>query len=179
MKKWQIILGIVLILLGLFSLSEELFNLNLGRFVGPLILVGLGLLLILRPRRAKAGVNVEIPILGDVRKTGAWEVTQHEFWWLVGENRLDFSAATFPRGDGMIKIFGFVTDVKIILPADVGLQLESAGFVTELKLPKDKQEQFLSRLSYQSPNFSEAKKRVLIETVGFVSEIVVRPPIVR
>lgn len=177
MKKWQIVLGTVLILLGLFSLSEALFDLNLGRFVGPLILVGLGLLLIFRPRRAKAGVQVEMPILGDIRKTGPWEVTQHEFWWFVGENRLDFSAAVFPQGEGTIKIFGFVTDVKIILPADVGLQLESTAFVSELKLPEGIQERFLSRLSYQSPNFSETENRVLIETLGFVSEIVVRPPI--
>ena len=177
MKKWQIVLGIVLIFLGLFSLSDALFNVDLGRFVGPLILVGLGLLLILRPRRAKAGVQVEMPILGDIRKNGAWEVTQHEFWWFVGENRLDFSAAIFPQGEGTIKIVGFVADVKIILPADVGLQLESASFVSELMLPEGKQERFLSRLSYQSPNFSQVEKRVLIETVGFVSEIVVRSPI--
>jgi predicted membrane protein len=179
MKKWQIVLGIVLIVLGLFSLTETLFNINLGRFIGPLFLVGLGLFLILRPRREKGGVQVEMPILGDIRKTGAWEVTQHEFWWFVGENRLDFSAAAFPQGDGMIKIFGFVTDVKIILPADVGLQIESAAFVSELKLPEGKKERFLSRLNYQSPNFLQAEKRVSIETVGFVSEIVVRPPIVR
>jgi len=177
MKKWQIVLGIVLILLGLLSLSEAIFNLNLGRFVGPLILVGLGLLLILRPRSAKAGVQVEMPILGDIRKTGAWEVRQHEFWWFVGENRLDFSTATFPQGEGTIKIFGFVADVKIILPADVGLQLESAAFVSELKLQEGKREQFLSRMSYQSPNFLQAEKRVTIETIGFVSDVVVRPPI--
>lgn len=179
MKKWQIVLGIILIVMGLFSLTETLFNLNLGRFVGPLILVGLGLFLILRPRRARAGVHVQIPILGEIRKNGMWEVTQHEFWWFVGENRLDFCAAAFPQGEGTIKIFGLVTDVKIVLPADVGLQLESAAFVSELKLPEGKQERFLSRLSYQSPNYSQAEKRVLIETVGFVSEVVVRPPIAR
>lgn len=177
MKKWQIVLGIVLVVLGLFSLVEELFSLNLGRFVGPLILVGIGLLLILRPRKAKPGVQVQMPILGDIRKSGTWEVTQHEFWWFVGENRLDFSAASFPLGEGTIKIFGLVTDVKIILPADVGLQIESSAFVSELKLPEGKKEHLLSRLSYQSPNFSETEKRVLIETLGFVSEIVVRPPI--
>ena len=176
MKKWQIVLGIVLILLGLFSLSEELFNINLWRFVGPLILVGIGLMLILRPHRVKAGVNVEMPILGEIRKSGAWEVTDHEFWWLVGENRLDFNNAIFPNKNGKIRIFGFVSDVKIILPADVGLQLESAAFVSELKLPEGTREQFLSRMSYQSSNYLQAEKRVSIETVGFVNEIVVRSP---
>jgi len=46
--------------------------------VGPLILVGLGLLMILRPRMAGPGVKVRIPILGDIRNTGVWEVTRHE-----------------------------------------------------------------------------------------------------
>lgn len=177
MKKWQIVLGIGLIVMGLFALVEALFNLNLGRFVGPLILIGIGLLLILRPRRAKTGVQVQMPILGDIRKTGNWEVTQHEIWSLIGDNHFDFRTATFPADEGVIKLIGFINEVEIILPDDVGLQIDMDAFVSELKLSEGKQERFLSRLSYQSPNFSEKEKRVIVQTLGFVSEMKVKAPI--
>jgi predicted membrane protein len=176
MKRWQVIIGIILILFGIIALMNQVFpNLRIGRFVGPLILIGLGLLLILRPRIAGPNVIVQIPILGDVRKTGIWEVTQHEIWWLVGSSRLDFTEAVFPKGDAVIKIFGFVTDLKVILPEDVGLRVSSSAFVSEYSGLYGKQERFLSQLEDQSENYSSADKRVDLQTVAFVSEIKIRP----
>jgi hypothetical protein len=176
MKRWQIIIGIILILLGITALMNQVFpNLRIGRFFGPLILIGLGLLLILRPRIVGPDVSVQIPILGDIRKTGVWEVTQHEIWWFVGSSRLDFSEAVFPKGDAMIKIFGFVTDVKVILPEDVGLRVTSSAFVSEYSGLHGKLERFLSLLEDQSENYSSAEKRVDLQTIAFVSEIKVRP----
>ncbi|MFN2303573.1 MAG: cell wall-active antibiotics response protein LiaF [Anaerolineales bacterium] len=116
-----------------------------------------------------------MPILGEIRKSGVWEATQHEIWWFVGTNRLDFTDAVFPKGEALIKIFGFVTDIKITLPADVGLRLDSNAFVSELKRPDGKEERFVSPLSYQSPNYKQTDKRVRVQTVSFVSEIRIKP----
>jgi len=174
MKRWQIFLGIALISLGTLSLLEVLFDIDLWRFLGPLLLIGLGVLLILRPRIAGENVEVQMPILGDVRKAGSWEVTDHEIWMLVGTNRLDFSSAVFPLGDGRIKIFGFVADVKITLPDDVGLKIDSNAFVSEFKGLNSKEERLMSPLGYQSPNYSESQKRVHLSTIGFVSDIKVK-----
>jgi hypothetical protein len=176
MKRWQVIVGIILILLGIIALMNQAFpNLRIGRFVGPMLLIGLGLLLILRPRIVGPDVILQIPILGDIRKTGIWEVTQHEIWWFVGSSRLDFTEAVFPKGDAVIKIFGFVTDVKVILPDDIGLRVSSSAFVNEYSGLHGKQERFLSLLEDQSTNYSSAEKRVDLQTVAFVSEIKVRP----
>ena len=175
MKRWQIILGIVLIVLGLFALVDTIFNVNPWRYFGPLLLVGIGVLIILRPRIAGKDVNVQMPILGDVRKKGFWEVTQHEIWSIAGTSRLDFTDASFPSGDGVIKIFGFVTDVKITLPDDVGLQVNSSAIVSEMKDQQGKQERILNTLDYQSDNFESAEKRVTVQTLGFVTEVRVKP----
>lgn len=175
MKRWQIIFGIVLIVLGVFSLIDTIFNVNPWRYFGPLLLVGLGVLIIMRPRIAGNDVKVQMPILGDIRKKGFWEATQHEIWWIVGTSRLDFTEASFPAGDAMIRIFGFVTDVKITLPEDVGLQVNSTAIVSEIKDSKKKAERILNTLDYQSDNFSSAEKRVIIQTLGFVSEVRVKP----
>jgi predicted membrane protein len=176
MKRWQLTIGIILIVLGIIALMNQVFpNLNIGRFVGPLVLIGLGLLLILRPRIAGPDVIVQIPILGDIRKTGIWKATQHEIWWFVGSSRLDFSEAIFPSGDAVIKIFGFVTDVKVILPDDVGLRVSSSAFVNEYSGLQGKQERFLSPVEDQTANYLSAEKRADLLIVAFVSEIKVRP----
>ena len=178
MKRWQIIIGIGLILLGIFALIEVLTGIDLWGLVFPLILIGLGVLLVLRPRLKAREVQVDMPILGDVRKTGAWTVSDHEIWLLVGSTRLDFTNADFPQGEGRIKIFGFVNDLKVILPEDVGLRFNSSSFVSEFKGPQGKQERIMSPLEYETPGYESAGKRVLIEALGFVSEIQIKPPLI-
>jgi lia operon protein LiaF len=177
MKRWQIIFGIVLVSLGIIALFEALFAVDLWRFIGPLILIGLGVLLILRPQFAGPDVHVQMPILGDVRKVGRWEVSQHEIWWVVGSNRLDFTEAVFPDKDGHIRIIGFVAEVRIILPEDVGLHIEASGVVSELRSMDSRQEQVFGILEYETPNFNDAEKRVTLQTIGFVSEIKVKRPL--
>ena len=174
MKRWQIVLGIILITLGLIALVENVLDIDLGRYIGPLILVGLGLLLILRPRTAGKDVNVEMRILGDLRKTGDWEATDHEVWWFVGSNRLDFTNARFPKGEAKIKIIGFVADVVVIVPEDVGLEIESTAFVNEIKGINGSEQRIFNPLYYQSPNYGAVDKHVVLETLGFVSEIKVK-----
>jgi lia operon protein LiaF len=176
MKRWQIILGIVLIVLGLFSLVEAIFEIDVWRFLFPLLLVGLGLLIILRPQMAKPGVKVLMPILGDTRREGVWEVGDLEVWSLVGTTRLDFTEAVIPNNGAEIKVMGFVVDARITLPDNVGLFVESASFVSEVKSPEGKAEQVFSSIDYQSPNYMIAEKKIHLQTVGFVTEIRVNHP---
>jgi len=177
MKRWQIITGIVLVSLGFIALVEAVFMVDLWRFIGPLILIGLGVLLVFRPQFAGQEIHVQMPILGEIRKTGAWEASQHEIWWFVGTNRLDFTDAVFPHGDAKVRIIGFVAEVRLILPEDVGLRVESSSIVSDLTSREGKQERFLSFLEYETPNFLNAKKRVTLQTIAFVSEIKVKPPL--
>jgi predicted membrane protein len=178
MKRWQIIIGISLLVLGLFALLEVLTGVDLWGLIFPLLLIGIGILLIFRPRVAGKQIQVETPILGDVRKKGAWQVAEHEIWLLVGTTRLDFTNAEFTDGEGQIKLFGFVNDLKIILPADVALRIYSSSFVSEFKAPEGKQERIMSELSYETPGYETAEKRVRIQALGFVSEIQIKPPLI-
>jgi predicted membrane protein len=171
MKRWQIILGIALIVMGLFSLVEAIFKVNMWHYLFPLLLVGLGLLLILRPKAAKPGVQVLMPVLGDVRKEGVWEASELEIWSIVGSNRLDFSEAEFPNGVANIKMMGFVVDARLTVPEEIGLFIETASFVSELKNQEGKEERVFNPIDYQSPNYEEAEKKIHLQTIGFVTEI--------
>ncbi len=177
MKRWQIVIGIVLIILGLIALFEAVFRVDLWRFIFPLILIGVGVLLILRPQFVGSDVHVQMPILGDIRKVGAWKATTHEFWLVVGTNHLDFTEAIFPKGDAIIRVIAFVAEVIVILPEDVGLRVESSSFVSELKNSAGNRERFFSFLEHETQNFESAEKRVTLQTIAFVSEIKVKPPL--
>lgn len=177
MKRWQIVIGIGLILLGLIALIEVLTGVDLWGLIFPLILVGIGILLILRPRLSGREVRVEMPILGDVNKKGVWQVGHHEIWLLVGSTRLDFTNAEFIEGEGKIKLFGFVNEIKLILPEDVGLRFESIAFVSEFRGSEGKQERILNSLVYETPGFENAEKRVQIQSLGFVAETQIKPPL--
>ena len=171
MKRWQIILGIILIVMGLFSLVEAIFEVNLWHYLFPLLLVGLGLLLILRPQIAKPGVQVMMPVLGDARKEGAWEASELEIWSIVGTNRLDFTEALFPNSVAHVKMMAFVVDARITVPEDVGIFIETASFVAEMKSQEGKEERILNSLDYKSPNYEVAEKKIHLQTFGFVTEI--------
>jgi len=171
MKRWQMVLGIILVFWGVMALIEALFHVDVWRFVGPLILIGIGLLVILRPKMVGPDVQVLTKLFGDVHMSGAWEATQQEIWQFVGSNTLDFTKAVFPAGEATIKIIGFVAEVNIILPEDVGLHVEASSIVSEVDTSEGKQERIFSMLAYETPNYALAEKQVHLMTVGFVSEI--------
>ncbi|MCB2202802.1 cell wall-active antibiotics response protein [bacterium] len=177
MKRWQIILGVFLVLLGLFSLVELFFQFNPWRYLFPLLLIALGVWLILRPKITGREIKVETPILGDVRKTGVWDVSGHEIWLFAGDVRLDFSQANFPGGDALVRIVGFVSEVHLVLPENIGLRVDAAAIVSEVKSFDSKQERFLTGVSYRSPGYESAEKRIKLETIGFVSEVKVKRPL--
>lgn len=171
MKKWQIIVGVGLILLGLFSLLEIFLEIDLGRFIFPLILIGLGLLIIFRNRLVEPGVDVRMPIIGDIRKSGEWQAKHHEIWWFVGTTRLDFSETIFPEGEAKIKIFGFVNDLKILLPEDVGMDLVSFAFFSDYHGIDRTEERFFGVLEDRTENYPSAEKKVMIQINSFVADI--------
>jgi len=175
MKRWNFLLGIFLVLIGLISLLNQIFPyVRFGRFVGPLILIGLGVVLILRPRLAGQDVQVHFSLFGDIRMQGDCPVTQHEYWSLVGSNHLDFTDAVFPAGGGIVRLIGLVNEVKIILPDDVGLQVESIAVVTESSGLNGHQERFFTAFDEQTANYLTAEKRVNVQSFAVVSEIVIK-----
>ncbi len=178
MKRWQLVVGIILMFFGIIALVEALYNVNISRFYFPLLLIGIGVILLLRPKITGSDVDIQIPVLGDQRKEGTWTVHDQEIWWFVGSNRFDFTQAVFPQENSKININGFVVDIKVILPDHIGVKIIVNSFVPELNAFNQKDEQFLSQLIYRTPNYDQAANRVTIQTVAFVSEVKVKPSLI-
>jgi len=173
-NKGQLIVGLVIVLIGITLLVGNLFRVNLWDFLWPLVLIGLGVWMLLRPRTVRTGTKVQQRLLGDIRRAGEWQVTHEEFWILVGDIKLDMTAAQIPAGETLIRTYGFVGDVKLVVPVGVGVSISSTAFVTDSKVLGQKQDTFLTTFRFASDNYETAERKIRLESTAFVSDLRIR-----
>jgi lia operon protein LiaF len=113
-------------------------------------------------------------VLGDIRRSGAWDVVDEEIWIGVGNVRLDLTEATVPTGEPKIQIFGFVGDVDLIVPQGVGVSVSSWAFVTDGKVFGEKEESFVVPLNVESDDYETVERRIHLETYFFVNDLTVK-----
>ncbi len=175
MKKWQLIGGGFLILMGLGLLVKTIFGISIWAYLFPLAVIGAGLLFIFRPQMAGSDTQVNMMIFGDHRREGVWDVNRSELWVAIGSAKLDFSQANIPDGDTTIKIFGLINDVVLKLPDSVAAAVECGGLINTLKTVDSKQDQFFETTTYQTPAFETASRRVLISVAGLINDVKIKP----
>lgn len=170
-NRGALIFGGLLILFGLLALLETIFHVDIGAFFWPLLLIGIGLLLILRPRLASPDSEVFFRLFGGVRRSGAWQVQNEEVWMLIGDVRLDLTQAELPPGESLFHAYGFIGDIDLKIPADTALRIHSNAFLTTAKWFGSKQDQFISPAVYTSPDYDQAEAKLKIVTYFFIADI--------
>jgi lia operon protein LiaF len=177
-RRTQLIIGGIVIAWGLLLLIGNLLNVDIGRFIGPLLLIALGLWVLLRPRIREKGNPTVFRLLGDVRRRGPWRVRDEELWCLVGDIRLDLTEAEIPPGETTIKLAGFVNGITVVVPENVGVAVNSTAFVTEARMFGYKQDYLLTGYEGESDNYAEANQKIRLELLYFVADLKVRHPTV-
>ena len=172
--KGQIIFGLVILLVGLALLIDNLFHISIWSFFWPLTIIALGVWMILRPRGVGTRARVWQRLLGDVRRTGDWRVTDEEFWHLIGDIRLDMTEAQIPEGETTIRIYGLVGSLRLVVPEGVGVSVSSTAFVTDARVFGQKTDNVLSPYKYQSEDYSTAERRIRIESSRFITDLRVK-----
>lgn len=167
-NRTTIVIGSLIILVGFISLINVLFHINLWDYFWPIVLICLGTLLLLRPQMVTPGIQVRFIPLGDIQRSGPWQVTPEEIWTFVGDIDLDLTQAEIPVGETRIRILGFVGDVSVLAPQTVGISLSSWAFVTDGRAFGNKVEMFFSPLELASPDYESAERKVCLETTYFV-----------
>jgi len=173
-NKWQVFIGILIILVGLMSLIGTIFDVDVGAFCWPIGLIALGVFLLLRPQLVSPDTAVRLKLVGDVRRHGAWQVADEEIWIGVGGVRLDMTSADVPVGETRIRVFGFVGDVKLLVPEGVGVSVSSMAFVTDARVLGQKRDSFFSPIHFASDGYETAERKVQLETNYFVVNLRVR-----
>lgn len=170
-NRWLILLGTLFILWGLVSLISILFHVNAGAFCLPVALIALGVWLLVRPRPVAPGTGFHLLLLGDLHRTGVWQVANEEIWVGVGDIKLDMTQAKIPAGETTLHILAFVSDVNLRLPPDVGVAVSSAAFVSDARLLERRYHNVFDTLHFVSEGYKAAERRIRLEVTAFVADL--------
>lgn len=175
--KGLLIVGGTLILFGLLILLSNIFQIDFWVICWPIFLIGLGIWFLFQPRLTLWGADLNIRLLGDIRRRDDWTVSNEEIIILVGNAHFDLTQADIPSGESTIRLYGFVGDVKITLPErdDVGFSVSSLSFVNDTRILGTKRETILTPVAYQSEGYESAQHKVRFHTYYFVLDLDVYP----
>jgi lia operon protein LiaF len=175
-NQGQILIGALILAAGLIFLLGALFDVDIGVFCFPLALILIGVGILLRPRLAGPDTALRFTLFGPVRYGGSWQVSNQEIWMVVGDVRLDLTQAEIPPGETLIRFFGFVGDIRLVVPEGVGVAVSSLAFFTEARMLGQKHEGVLTPLRLASDGYEGAERQIRLETTAFVAEFKVRRP---
>ena len=167
----QLFLGAAIILIGALLLVGSILDIDVWALFWPTLLILLGLGLLLRPRLISADTRAHYKLLGDFRRDGAWQVADQEFWLAIGDVKLNMSEAQIPVGETRLRIWTFVSGVKLTVPKDVGVSLWCSAFVTDAKVFGRKRESILAPLRFDSADYAGAERKVRMELTAFVADV--------
>ena len=170
-NRTAILIGSILIILGAFSIIDALFGINLWKLIFPLILIGLGFLILFRPKTLPGGTNFVLRFVGETHKSHEWTVEPAEYWSFVGSMKLDFSQAVIPVGETNIVLYSFVNDLEIILRTDAGLRLKARGLVHDTKVKGYKEDHIFAPFEYETADYAAQPRKINIQSLSFVSEV--------
>ena len=170
-RKAPIIFGGFLILIGFSAIIKNIFGFDLWVILFPLLLIGIGVFLIMRPSLTVEGSEVIFKLLGEYRLTGSWQVRDQEIWVIIGDVDLDFRTAEIPAGISQVRLYGFVGDVRIRPPENAAIQVAADGFITSSSFQGNKQDSFLTTRYFKSPSYEESDRKVNLRTWFFVNDL--------
>ncbi len=167
--------GIILIALGLIALISSLTGFDFWAICFPTGLILLGIWVLWRPRMVRGDTEIHFQLLGDVKRTGAWTVQKEEIWSFIGDVVFDLSQAQVPTGETTLHAYNFIGDIKIYVPAGVGLSLVADGFLNSIKWMGAKQDNFFTTSHLTTPGYDQAERKVRVEVTSFIGDIKVNP----
>jgi predicted membrane protein len=167
-------IGGILVLIGLIFLAGNIFNFNAWAFCWPAVLIVLGVWVLLRPRLALPGTNVDFHFIGDINRSGAFTLVPEDLSTFIGDIDYDLSQATIQPGETRLQMTGFIGDVDIYVPAGVGFRVVCNGFVSEVKLFGQKRSSFLTPVDFASSNFATAERKIFLEMSWFIGDITIK-----
>jgi hypothetical protein len=174
MNRGQLLLGLAMVLLGVLFLAGSIFHVDVWAFCWPVGFILVGIWLVLRPGLSRGNNTPDIVLIGDLRRRGNWIVKDNEIWLGIADVDLDFTGAEIPPGETRYKIYGFVGDVDLVVPAAVGTKVSATGFVIDADLFGRKHQAFLYPVKSTSDDYVTADRKLTIEMVGFVIDIKVK-----
>ena len=167
----QVLFGILIIVIGLAFLVGNVFQIDVGELCFPTGLILLGVWLLLRPKLVGPDTALRMRIFGPIRRSGTWSVGDEEIWLFIGDVRLDMTQADFAAGEAYIRVFSFISNVRLHVPEGVAVSLSSMAFINDVRLFSKRRSGFLIPVHLSSDDYEAAERKVHLETMAFISDM--------
>jgi predicted membrane protein len=172
MRKTELFFGAIVLGVGFLLLIGAVFDINVGGLICPSALILIGGWLIFRTQTAPEQTAVHYRFVGDFKRRRPWQLEQNEeHWAFVNDLKLDFSQAELLDGETSLRVGAFVNDLRIWVPPDLGVAINSMAFVTETRIYSERMQTILAPYTWQSDNYATATKKIILRPIGFFSEI--------
>lgn len=166
-------IAMLMISAGVIILAANFFREDGSDIFWPLVLVLVGLWFIFGPSVFQ-NENFKLRFITNIQKYGNWQVKSQEMLAFVHDVDYDLTNAHIPKGETKITLMGFVTELNLRLPEDVGFSVTTNAFVTESKINEEKQEFLMRGMKYTSPNYESSERKIHFEINSFVVELSAR-----
>ncbi|MEW9501660.1 cell wall-active antibiotics response protein LiaF [Jeotgalibacillus marinus] len=113
----------------------------------------------------KSNVNAKVFSIGDVKyNSDNWLLENMRVHKAIGDYYFDFSKAYVPEGETVLYVSGWIGDVKMLVPEELSVRVETSVKVGEIKIFDEKASGTAGNyLSYQSIDYDDAHKKVSIK----------------
>ena len=165
-NRGQIIIGGGLVLFGAGLLVASILRINFWAICWPIGLIVLGILMLWRP----PFIN-EWRIVGNITRSGAWQVQSEEIWLFAGDVKFDLRQAAIPPGETVLRVTAFAGDVDLIVPRDIGVTVSASGFAVNARLGAEKIERFVSTAALSTPDYASAERKLRLIALHFAGDV--------
>jgi lia operon protein LiaF len=100
-----------------------------------------------------------------------WVLKNTAIWFLAGEARLDLSLAMVEAGETTVDIQGVAGDVDIIIPDDLGIELDCTVLLGQINGFARKETGLMNRMVWRSPNYDTNDQKVKLRLSFVVADI--------
>ena len=173
-NRFGLVLGLVFVLGGALLLAGNIFQFNAWAVCWPAALMALGGWFVYRAGHLPAGRASTFQLMGDITRSGPWQVAHEEINLVIGDIELDMTQAAILLGETRLQFSGFVNDITLFLPAGVGVSLTSTAFVSSVSFLGFKRDSILTPLDLASIDYASAERRLRVEASFFVADIKIR-----
>jgi len=175
-------LGLVLIVAGAVTLADGLglidfsFGFLVSRF-WPLILIGLGALILYESNRTRAtGAATDRiehdSIFGDFKLTQpGWQLRDVRASMVIGDMKIDLSKAQIPDGETTLDLRSVIGDIDVWAPPDLPVALDVQCALATVVVSGRKQDVWLRRHVDTPPDYDLAPRRVRVRADLFIGDV--------
>jgi lia operon protein LiaF len=101
--------------------------------------------------------------IGDIKYNQPnWPLESMRLSNMIGSYYFDISKAYIPEGETPIYLKGWIGDVKMLIPEDIPVDISIDESIGDIKLFGQKSSDIKPTMSYRSPGYEEAEKKIKI-----------------